>query len=85
MPRMKSDPPAVNPNSQGSAPRVSPTGTQEFFNARQAAGYLGLALSTVRRKSRDGSLPCHRITPRNIRYIRSELDVWVKSQSHEVE
>jgi excisionase family DNA binding protein len=57
----------------------------ERLNARGAAEYLGVALSTVRRLSRAGTLPCHRITPRNIRYLRNELDAWIRSKSNEVQ
>lgn len=53
-------------------PQVLP----EWFNVLEAAEYLRLPVSTIRRLTRSGEIPSRRFTPRNTRYSRSALDKW---------
>ncbi len=50
------------------------------FTARAAADYLGLGLRTLRMLSEAGKLPCLRLSPRRIGYLRADLDAYIAQQ-----
>jgi len=53
----------------------------EWMDARAAARYLDLPLSTIRRLTRSGSIPHIKPSPRNTRYSKSALDEWASRTS----
>jgi len=48
----------------------------EWMNVQEAADYLRLPVSTIRRLTRSGEIPSRRFTPRNTRYSRTALNKW---------
>ena len=57
----------------------------EWLSLGKAADLLGVHPSTVRSWSNQGFLPVHRTQGGHRRYLRSELDVWARSQRGEVD
>ena len=50
-----------------------------LMTAAQAAERLGVSLTTVRRATRAGHLPCRRIGEWGIRYTLADLEGWVEA------
>ena len=57
-----------------------PPGPSEWMNVHEAAEYLRLPVTSVRRLTRSGEIPSRRFTPRNTRYSRTALDKWALDQ-----
>jgi excisionase family DNA binding protein len=57
----------------------------EWLSLSDAAEVLGVHPSTVRSWSNEGALPVHRTQGGHRRYLRSELEVWLRSQRGEVD
>lgn len=51
-------------------------GVPDWMNVKEAAEYLRLPVSTIRRLTRNNEIPSRRFTPRNTRYSRTALDKW---------
>ena len=44
-----------------------------LFTRGEAARYLGISVSTLKRRTLDGTYPCRRVGPRLVRYSMSDL------------
>jgi excisionase family DNA binding protein len=53
----------------------------DWMTVQEAADYLRLAVSAIRRLTRSGEIPSRRFTPRNTRYSRLALDKWAKDRN----
>jgi excisionase family DNA binding protein len=52
------------------------------LDAAQVARLLGLHIDTVRKLSREGSLPAHRLPGgRSFRYLKDEVLDWLRAQA----
>lgn len=51
----------------------------EYLDRKQMAAELGVQIETLRDMERRG-LPVHCLGPRTFRFVRSEVDTWIRSQ-----
>ena len=64
-----------NSNQNNVAPRIA-------FTTREAAGYLGLAVSTLNKWRCYGTGPKYLKLGRAVRYTKDELDVFLKTRMY---
>ena len=51
----------------------------EYMDRKQMAKELGVTVETLREMESRG-LPCHQLGPRTFRFVRAEVDAWIRSQ-----
>src|SRR5437899_2275977 len=66
------------PRDPGSGPRRPATGETEWLTLGQAAKYLGVAQSTIRKWSDQGRVPAFYTPGGHRRYRRSDLDAFLE-------
>ena len=54
--------------------------TQQRMNHREAATYLGIAMSTLYQKVGTGEIPCHKPSGKNM-YLKAELDEYIQQKT----
>ncbi len=57
--------------------------TGPLLTAREAAAYLAVSVSVLRDLSRRGELPYVRLTERNTRWHRADLDAFIERRREE--
>jgi excisionase family DNA binding protein len=60
--------------------RVNRETASPVLSSRAAADYLGIGLRTIRTLTEAGKLPCVRLSPRRIGYLRDDLDAYLQRQ-----
>ena len=57
---------------------------ETWMTAEQLADYLAISMATVRKWTRTGVVPCHRLAGgRSIRFERHEIDQWIRNDDHD--
>lgn len=64
-------------NATADASRPAYMSMTPLLTAEQVGGLIGLDAKTVYRYARDGVIPHKRIGPRNVRFLRTEVESWI--------
>jgi len=54
-----------------------------WMTVKQAAAYTGYKEGTIRQKVFHGQIPYHKIGPKAIRFLRPEIDEWMRQQEEQ--